>query len=141
MHVRDAFPVPANPTWDDIKPIFVQYGNLYPIMSQRLVNLSNPIDVKTYAKILHLAFTREINDPNYMPVTRDLSEGKRLTIVKWLEKVMRGEDALFEAAVAAATATPPPAASRPPQTLEAPEGGKTRFAKNLSLAKEKGNQP
>jgi len=31
------------------------------------------------------ALTRSITDPNYMPVSRDLSAQKLATIVKWLE--------------------------------------------------------
>jgi hypothetical protein len=34
-----------------------------------------------------LAMTRDIADPNHMPVTRDLSGPKRATIVRWLERL------------------------------------------------------
>jgi hypothetical protein len=142
LHLRDAFTVPADPTWNDVKPILTQYGNLYPIMSKRLVNLGNPVDVKAHAKILHLAFTRDINDPNYMPVTRDLSEAKRMTIVKWLEKVLATGDPHLDAAAAECAATAPGAAAPPgPAAAEAPAGSKSRFARNLSMSNTKRSQP
>ncbi|MGK4001787.1 hypothetical protein WMF31_04115 [Sorangium sp. So ce1036] len=106
LHVRDAFEVPADPTWKDVEPIFTQYGNLYPLMSKGIVDLSNPRDVKRHARILKLAFSLDVGDPNYMPVTRDLSEPKRKMIVKWLEKVEREGDALLDAAAAARPAAP-----------------------------------
>ncbi|WP_437658797.1 hypothetical protein [Sorangium sp. So ce1182] len=112
LHVRDAFEVPADPTWSDIEPIFTQYANLYPLMSKRIVNLSSPSDVKLHASILKLAFSLPITDPNYMPVTRDLSEPKRQMIVKWLEKVERGGDAVLDAAAGAQPAAPARALAR-----------------------------
>lgn len=80
----DQYKVPASPTWDDVAPIFTQYGNLYPVMSRMLVDLSSYASVKEYRSILELAFTRKHHDPNYMPVTRDLSAGKREMIIEWL---------------------------------------------------------
>ncbi|WP_437294485.1 hypothetical protein [Sorangium sp. So ce426] len=38
--------------------------------SQRIVNLSDPQDVKLHAKVLKLAFSLPVTDPNYMPVTQ-----------------------------------------------------------------------
>jgi len=61
-----------------------QFSNVYPIMSKYLVDLCDPAAVIEKTAILQMAFTRDITDPIYMPVTRDLSEGKRLTILKWL---------------------------------------------------------
>lgn len=139
VHVRDAYAVPEAPTWLDIEPIFTQYGNLYPIMSKRLVNLADLRDVAAHAKLLHFAFTRDISDPNYMPVTRDLSEGKRRTIVKWLEALIAtGDPGINPAQVVAsgparARSGPPPgsAAAQAPASGP-PEGSKSRFARNLS---------
>jgi hypothetical protein len=133
VHVRDQFDAPAEPSWRDIQPIFLQYGNLYPIMSKRLINLADPADVKAHAKLLHFAFTREISDPNYMPVTRDLSEGKRLAIIRWLEKLIATGDPGVEAMQAVA-AGPPAARITPAPTPSAgpPEGSKSRFARGLS---------
>jgi hypothetical protein len=85
LHVRDAFPPPARPTWvDDIRPLFAQYGNLYPIMSRRLVDLGDYDAVREEAGIIELAFSRPLGDPNHMPVTRELSEAKRAMILSWL---------------------------------------------------------
>lgn len=84
IHLRSHFAVPVKPTWSDIAYTMTQYSNLYPIMSKYLVNLSDPHALKKKIDILTFAFSREITDPLYMPATRDLSEGKRLTILKWL---------------------------------------------------------
>ncbi len=93
----DAYQIPEQPTWiDHIKPIFQQYSNLYPIMSKKLVDLGNYESVKEHRTILELAFSLDPSDPNYMPVTRDLSAPKRETILKWLrQKSPDGEYILF----------------------------------------------
>ncbi|GAB6260690.1 hypothetical protein [Photobacterium sp. R1] len=82
--VFDHYTVPAQPTWNDVKPIMSQYNNLYPVMGRMLVNLSSYASMVRFRSVLELAFSREHNDPNYMPVTRDLSEPKRQMILKWL---------------------------------------------------------
>jgi hypothetical protein len=76
--------VPDVPTWyRDIQQLFTQYGNLYPIMGKYVVNLSDYHDVVQRIRILALAFSLPIEDPNHMPVTRDLGAGDRATILKW----------------------------------------------------------
>jgi hypothetical protein len=83
--VFDHYQIPDNPTWlDDVQPILKQYGNLYPIMSRRLVRLDQYDDVRRHRAILQFAFSRDIGDPNSMPVSRDLSHAKRQMILKWL---------------------------------------------------------
>jgi hypothetical protein len=85
VHVRDAFTPPPTPSWNsDIAPILVQFGNLYPIMSEGLFSFSDYETVAANARLLYLAFTRDINHPEYMPATRDLSAGKRRMLVNWL---------------------------------------------------------
>ena len=85
IHVRDAFSPPDAPSWGvDIAPILVQFGNLYPIMSEGLFSFSDYTSVVANARLLYLAFTRDINDPEYMPATRDLSTGKRRMMINWL---------------------------------------------------------
>ncbi len=143
IHVRDLFNVPPEPTWADVQPIFVQYGNLYPIMSQRLINLASPADVKAHAKLLHFAFTRDISDPNYMPVTRDLSEHKRLTIVRWLERLIETGDPGVDPMQAVGAG--PPRSQTAPVPLPVPsagppEGSKSRFARGLSRTPGKEKQ-
>ncbi len=77
--------VPEKPTWyQDIQPLFTQYGNLYPIMSQYVVDLNNYEAVIERISILQLAFSLPLEDANHMPVTRDLGAGDRDTILKWL---------------------------------------------------------
>ena len=89
--VFDKKVIPDNPTWyQDIQPLFTQYGNLYPIMSQYVVDLTDYDAVVERLSILQLAFSLPIEDPNHMPVTRDLGAGDRDTILKWL--CSRGPD-------------------------------------------------
>jgi hypothetical protein len=140
IHLRDAYPVPAVPTWaNDIAPIFIQYGNLYPIMSRRLVNLNDPVSVYEHRKLLSLSFSRDIGDPNYMPVTRDLSENKRLTIVKWLDALDSGADPAFHALLKDRVADERPALTSEPTPAPAapvlPDGGKTTFAQGLARSR------
>ena len=80
------FQAPASPTWyADIQPILTQYGNLYPIMSKHLVDLGDYDSVVSHLKILKLAFSLPVEDPNHMPVTRDLSDAKRDMILHWMD--------------------------------------------------------
>lgn len=140
VHVRDDFKVPqgAEPTWSgQIEPIFVQYGNLYPVMSRRLVDLGDPRDVLRHRSILKLAFSLPMEDSNHMPVTRDLSEPKRQAILSWLDRMET--DPTFKAALdeCERSGKPPRRASAParpaqPPNVE-PEGGKTTFARSLGL--------
>lgn len=53
-------------------------------MSQHLFDLADEATVVTHARHMLLAMERPITDPNYMPVTRDLSDAKRKMIVSWL---------------------------------------------------------
>lgn len=86
LHAREAYTPPPSPSWaDDVGPILIQYGNLYPVMSKGLFSFSDPLTVAAHARLFHLAFTRPMEDPNYMPATRDLSSGKVTAILRWLE--------------------------------------------------------
>ena len=82
---------PEHPTWeDDIQPIFTQYHHLYPVM-QNILNLS---DYKSVIEpenlgLLKLSMSLSIEDPNYMPVTRDLPEPQRQMILRWLDKPLK----------------------------------------------------
>lgn len=87
-----AYEVPERPTWlADIQPILTQYGNLYPIMSQRLVDLGNFASVVENRELLRFTFGLDITDPNHMPVTRDLSAPKRAAVIRWLESPELGD--------------------------------------------------
>jgi hypothetical protein len=87
--VHDAYVPPDEPTWYELLPIWQQYANLYPIMN-RIVNLASYEDVVAHRKILSFAFGLPAEDPNHMPVTRDLSDGKREAILKFLGDPKRG---------------------------------------------------
>lgn len=94
IHLRDDFPLLQNPTWQDIAPIMIQFGNLYPIMSKYLVDFKNPYSLIEKRDLLKFAFSCDITDPVYMPVTRDLSANKMAAILKWLDNpVIRAEEA------------------------------------------------
>lgn len=84
IHLRDYFPIPDEPVWSDISATMQQFSNLYPIMSKYFVDLADPVALIEKKDILIFAFTQDIHDPMYMPASRDLSETKRLTILKWL---------------------------------------------------------
>jgi hypothetical protein len=81
----DDYPVEGPPTWlKDVQPIFQQYANLYPVMKS-IVDLSSYMSVISRLDILKLVFNLDPHDPNYMPVTRDLSGPKRAMIQTWLQ--------------------------------------------------------
>lgn len=72
--------------WDtDIQPIFTQYQNLYPIMSD-ILKLGDYDDVTKPWNIHMLIYSMslDIYHPSYMPATRDLSPTKLKMILDWL---------------------------------------------------------
>jgi hypothetical protein len=78
--------IPDDITWyGQIEPIFTQFGNLYPIMSKHLVDLSDYNSVAEHRGILKLAFSLPVADPNHMPVTRDMASSMRDMVLKWLD--------------------------------------------------------
>ena len=77
---------PAHPTWvDDVLPIFQQYADLYPVM-KKFVDLSSYDDVVAKRSAIKHVFNLPITSAGYMPVTRDLSDAKRLMILRWLDE-------------------------------------------------------
>lgn len=87
-HVRSEYRPPETPDWEQhIRPILAPYARLYPIMREHLIDLADPNAMRRWREPLLLALTRDIDDPNFMPVTRDLSEGKRTAIVRWLKQL------------------------------------------------------
>ncbi|KAJ7393674.1 positive regulation of synapse structural plasticity [Desmophyllum pertusum] len=75
------------PTWlDDIYPIFKQYANLYPVMTDNFVDLGNYYEVINYKLAIKRSMELPMSHPNHMPVVRDLSSSKRKVILKWLSK-------------------------------------------------------
>ena len=73
-------------TWvKDVGPIFSQYAHLTPAMKD-ILDLSNYTDVTLPWNIGLLKHSMSVgfDDPNYMPVTRDLAPKKREMILEWL---------------------------------------------------------
>jgi hypothetical protein len=102
------------PTWyGDLQPIFQQYANLYPVMN-RFLNLADYDDVVANRRLLQLAFGLNPDDPNSMPVTRDLSPAKRQAILTWLAQAV------------------PPLGTPPPET--APTKTATVYAQDATHA-------
>ena len=80
----DGYPIPQTPTWwDDIHDILQRYANLYPVMKP-IVDLGDYDSlVKNRLKLIRV-LELPLENPHYMPVTRDLSPAKRQAILKWL---------------------------------------------------------
>ncbi|XP_066283288.1 uncharacterized protein [Branchiostoma lanceolatum] len=76
-------------TWhEDIYPILKLYENLYPVMKP-LFNLANKMDVKRHLDPLYYTLGLPVENPNHMPVTRDLSPAKRDMVLDWLKPKSR----------------------------------------------------
>lgn len=130
------------PAWADVGPILQQYANLYPVM-YRFLDLGDPASVLANVDFMRLAFGLGVEDPNTMPVTRDLSPAKRAAVLAWLDRpdvVPTGEEP------AAATAArrsdrPPEAATEPVDAAAAaepstPTGGKTAAVSRRLVLRE-----
>jgi hypothetical protein len=132
--------VPATVTWNgDVLPILQQYANLYPRPHGPVVNydpgypdepnptpllhpvisLTNKDWVGSFAPRILTALGLPIEHPNHMPVTRDLSAGRRGILQKWMQQVIAGSIPLEPGPVIppgtvtmARRAAPPPAAAR-----------------------------
>jgi hypothetical protein len=77
------------PDWDNfIQPIMQQYANLYPLMSKGIFNLADKNVVDSNAQLLQLVFSKDPQDPNYMPATRDLSAYKKKVILDYLQSII-----------------------------------------------------
>lgn len=87
-----AYQAPANPSWNDVGPIFSAYARLYPGMKARL-DISDEATVLGFASGILGHMTLLITDPAYMPVTRDLSPSKMAMIVAWLTGVAQQQSA------------------------------------------------
>ena len=85
--VWNSFSIPDEPNWlNHIFPIFQQYANLYPVMKVNFMDLGNYYDVVENKRHIMKTMMLDKDDPNYMPVTRDLSPQKSKMIVKWLSE-------------------------------------------------------
>ena len=90
VRVYDAFRVKRHPTWYDLEPIFKLYANLFPVM-KHIVDLSSYASIVANAHLLAFSFGLPVDDPNSMPVTRDLSHAKRQAILRWLKRPIPGK--------------------------------------------------
>lgn len=82
--VWNHYTIPEKIDWiTEIQPIFQQYANLYPVMND-IFDLSNYHHVVRYRVGLKKTLLQPMESPSHMPVTRNLSPGKRDTIIKWL---------------------------------------------------------
>lgn len=76
--VWDDFHPPEDPVtwWGSLQSVLQQFENLYPVM-KRFVRLGDYDSVCENRDMLLLAFGLDAENPNHMPVTRDLSMAKR----------------------------------------------------------------
>ncbi|MDB5034510.1 MAG: hypothetical protein JWQ98_1751 [Chlorobi bacterium] len=131
------------PTWHgSLQPIFQQYANLYPVMDSFL-NLADYPSVCRHRGLLLLAFSLDPENPNSMPVTRDLPNAKRRAILRWLKDV--GPDGnpllgtpppvtLASGTPLSESAAPQPEADKIPAKPES-EGLKFRGGKAMAAAR------
>ena len=85
----------ANPTWDDIKTWLTRYAELYPVMKKTPpgLDLSIKAQVDHNAAEIFAAMSLPKDNPRSMPVTPDLSEFRRSTILAYLQSVIDGQKA------------------------------------------------
>jgi len=85
--VFDTFTPDTPPTWlGSMKPIFTQYGNLYPIMSD-FFDLTSYDDVSANRLSILVRLKKPETDAKHMPISRDLSSAKRAAMIDWLTNV------------------------------------------------------
>ncbi len=127
--VWDTFESADPPTWSDLEALFEQYSNLYPVMD-RFLDLSSYESVCANRQLLLLAFGLPIEDPNSMPVTRDLSAAARKAILRWLTEVGPDGKPLPGAAAAPGPRARPAAVARSVEA-DAPAQGKAAAAARM----------
>lgn len=128
------------PTWfGAIHPILQQYANLYPVMN-RFLDLGDYDSVCDNRRLLELAFGLDVDNPNSMPVTRDLSTAKRAAILRWLRepdedgKPHKGTSPPQPVAGPAPTEVPGPAAPLARPLVSPQRGGKASAASRRLVA-------
>ncbi len=83
VHTEYTYEKPA--TWKkDVRAVLAQYGWLYPFMGN-FVNMQDYGSVYANKDQLKAVFEMDINEPNCMPVTRDLSKSKLDMILEWIK--------------------------------------------------------
>lgn len=125
---------PSDPvTWADVRPIFQQYANLYPVMN-RFLDLSDYDSVVKNAGLLQLAFGLDPGNPNVMPVTRDLSPAKRDAILAFLKRPRPAKRKMRSAVAATKASVAPQAAA---ETIRPSTGGKAAAAARRLIMQKK----
>ena len=81
VHVFDRYD--KAPTWENLQPMLQQYAKLYPFMVGQM-NIADLQTIQSNIKALQTVLNMPINDPRYMPVTRDMSRDKRRLLIAWL---------------------------------------------------------
>lgn len=77
-----------DPTWDTIVGrVLGGYARLYPGMKGRL-DIGDEATVRGFANVVLGYMSRELDDPSYMPVVRDLSPTMMTMLRDWLEKTV-----------------------------------------------------
>ncbi|MFD7665840.1 ferritin-like domain-containing protein [Streptomyces sp. NPDC059788] len=85
VRVFDVYRAPRRPTWiSDVQPLFQTYANLFPVMRD-ILDLGDYRHVLRHRTYIRRTLLAPVDSPNHMPVTRDLSPGKRDMIVRWLD--------------------------------------------------------
>ena len=99
----------------------------------KFMDLSEYTDVEAHREFIKSALTLDITDPSHMPVTRDLSHGKRTTILKWLAlpELPRGESTAAQPGAATEQADVAPTQ---PAAVDAPFVNKERSAQEYLAA-------
>ena len=84
IHVYDKVDTTKEWTWiENVQPIFQLYANLFPVM-ESFVNLADYHSVVEKKCHIITSMTLPFEDPQFMPVTRDLSSNKTNMILEWL---------------------------------------------------------
>jgi hypothetical protein len=128
--VWDRFSCDDPPTWHGgLVDVFTQYANLYPVMD-RLLKLADYDSVCANRELLLLAFSEAPDDPNSMPVTRDMSGSKREAILRWLANPGADGKPFLGTPVPAHGRPAKPAGPRADRdSIDPAEGGKAAAAK------------
>jgi hypothetical protein len=109
--VWSAYTINDNPSWEEILEIFEGYVKLFPGMTEK-VDLSdyhtfnifsfnppwshgygenNPGPLGIQSGAIPFYLSRDLDDPRYMPVTRDLSPEKVLTVMHFIKNLQSGK--------------------------------------------------
>jgi hypothetical protein len=133
VHLRSSYDEPASPNW---------VNHIAPILSQVRESVSHherpyrrPLrlrELKSERAILQLGFSLPIDDPNYMPVTRDLSASKQRTLLRWLTE--RDSAGNYILRFNADEVQPVAESAAHVAGAEAAPGGRSRLAELLAAA-------